>query len=158
MTEDGAKRPSWDEYFMDIVGVVARRSTCVRRKVGAALVRDRRILSTGYNGAPSGMAHCLDRGCLRLEMNVPSGERHELCRGLHAEQNAIIQAALHGVSTAGATLYCTHQPCILCVKMLINAGVKRVVFQGDYPDALALELLNEAGLEIVRRSGGEGKE
>ncbi|HOI75846.1 MAG TPA: cytidine/deoxycytidylate deaminase family protein [Syntrophales bacterium] len=150
MTEDGAKRPSWDEYFMDIVGVVARRSTCVRRKVGAALVRDRRILSTGYNGAPSGMAHCLDRGCLRLEMNVPSGERHELCRGLHAEQNAIIQAALHGVSVRGATLYCTNQPCVICAKMIINAGIIRIVIRDGYQDGLAAEMLQEAGIEVSR--------
>lgn len=150
MTEDGAKRPSWDEYFMDIVGVVARRSTCVRRKVGAALVRDRRILSTGYNGAPSGMAHCLDRGCLRLEMNVPSGERHELCRGLHAEQNAIIQAALHGVSVRGATLYCTNQPCVICAKMIINAGIIRIVIRDGYQDDLAAEMLQEAGIEVSR--------
>ncbi len=150
MTEDGAKRPSWDEYFMDIVGVVARRSTCVRRKVGAALVRDRRILSTGYNGAPSGMAHCLDRGCLRLEMNVPSGERHELCRGLHAEQNAIIQAALHGVSVREATLYCTNQPCVICAKMIINAGIIRIVIRDGYQDDLAAEMLQEAGIEVSR--------
>ncbi len=150
MTEDGAKRPSWDEYFMDIVGVVARRSTCVRRKVGAALVRDRRILSTGYNGAPSGMAHCLDRGCLRLEMKVPSGERHELCRGLHAEQNAIIQAALHGVSVRGATLYCTNQPCVICAKMIINAGIIRIVIRDGYQDDLAAEMLQEAGIEVSR--------
>ncbi len=150
MTGDGAKRPSWDEYFMDIVGVVARRSTCVRRKVGAALVRDRRILSTGYNGAPSGMAHCLDRGCLRLEMKVPSGERHELCRGLHAEQNAIIQAALHGVSVRGATLYCTNQPCVICAKMIINAGIIRIVIRDGYQDDLAAEMLQEAGIEVSR--------
>lgn len=150
MKGDGAKRPSWDEYFMDIVGVVARRSTCVRRKVGAALVRDRRILSTGYNGAPSGMAHCLDRGCLRLEMKVPSGERHELCRGLHAEQNAIIQAALHGVSVRGATLYCTNQPCVICAKMIINAGIIRIVIRDGYQDDLAAEMLQEAGIEVSR--------
>jgi len=150
MTEDGAKRPSWDEYFMDIVGVVSRRSTCVRRKVGAALVRDRRILSTGYNGAPSGMAHCLDRGCLRLEKKVPSGERHELCRGLHAEQNAIIQAALHGVSVREATLYCTNQPCVICAKMIINAGIIRIVIRDGYQDDLAAEMLQEAGIEVSR--------
>jgi dCMP deaminase len=148
MTNDAAKRPSWDEYFMDIVGVVARRSTCVRRKVGAALVRDRRILSTGYNGAPSGMAHCLDRGCLRLEMKVPSGERHELCRGLHAEQNAIIQAALHGVSVRGSALYCTNHPCVICAKMIINAGIVRIVIRDGYQDDLAAEMLQEAGIEV----------
>lgn len=149
MKDGVAERPSWDEYFMDIVGVVSRRSTCVRRKVGAALVKDRRILSTGYNGAPSGMAHCLDRGCLRLEMKVPSGERHELCRGLHAEQNAIIQAALHGVSVRGATLYCTNHPCVICAKMIINAGIVRIVIRDGYQDDLAAEMLQEAGIEVA---------
>jgi len=149
MTDGAAERPSWDEYFMDIVGVVSRRSTCVRRKVGAALVKDRRILSTGYNGAPSGMAHCLDRGCLRLELKVPSGERHELCRGLHAEQNAIIQAALHGVSVRGAALYCTNHPCVICAKMIINAGIVRIVIRDGYQDDLAAEMLQEAGIEVA---------
>ncbi len=144
------QRPSWDEYFMDIASLVASRSTCLRRQVGAVLVRDKHIIATGYNGAPRGVTHCLDIGCLREKMNIPSGERHEICRGTHAEQNAIIQAALHGVSTLGATLYCTHQPCILCAKMLINAGVEKVLFQGEYPDELALELMNEAGLQIVK--------
>jgi dCMP deaminase len=119
---------------MEIARVVSKRSTCLRNKVGAVLVRDNRILSTGYNGAPTGMEHCLDIGCIRNERNIPSGERHELCRAVHAEQNAIIQAALHGVSTQGSTLYSTHQPCVLCAKMLINAGVKRVVFGQNYPD------------------------
>jgi dCMP deaminase len=149
MKDGAAERPSWDEYFMDIVGVVSRRSTCVRRKVGAALVKDRRILSTGYNGAPSGMAHCLDRGCLRLELKVPSGERHELCRGLHAEQNAIIQAALHGVSVRGAALYCTNHPCVICAKMIINAGIVRIVIRDGYQDDLAAEMLQEAGIEVA---------
>ena len=120
-------RPTWDDYFLDIVGLVAKRATCLRRCVGAALVRDRRILATGYNGAPSGLRHCLEIGCLREQNNIPSGERHELCRGLHAEQNAIIQAALHGVSVKGATLYCTNHPCIICAKMIINAGIVRIV-------------------------------
>ncbi len=150
MTDEIRQRPSWDEYFMDIVEVVARRSTCVRRNVGAALVRDRRILSTGYNGAPSGMVHCLDRGCLRLEMKVPSGERHELCRGLHAEQNAIIQAALHGVSVRGATLYCTNHPCVICAKMIINAAIVRIVIRDGYQDDLAAEMLQEADIEVSR--------
>ncbi|HHU61554.1 MAG: cytidine/deoxycytidylate deaminase family protein [Bacillota bacterium] len=141
-------RPSWEQYFMDIAHLVSSRSTCVRRRVGAVLVRDKHIIATGYNGAPRGVAHCLDVGCLRDKMQIPSGERHEMCRGTHAEQNAIIQAALHGVSTNDATLYCTHQPCILCAKMLINAGIKTVVFRGEYPDGLALELMNEAGLII----------
>ncbi|WP_290902673.1 dCMP deaminase family protein, partial [Ferroglobus sp.] len=119
-------RPSLDEYFMEIAKVVAKRSTCLRQNVGAVIVKDKRILSTGYNGAPMGLPHCLDIGCLREELNVPSGERHELCRAVHAEQNAIIQAAVHGVSIKGATLYTTHQPCIMCAKMIINAGIVRV--------------------------------
>jgi dCMP deaminase len=144
-------RPAWDDYFLDIVGIVAHRATCIRRHVGAALVRDRRILSTGYNGAPSGLRHCLEIGCLRERMNIPSGERHELCRGLHAEQNAIIQAALHGVGVNGATLYCTNQPCIICAKMIINAGIVRIVVGGDYRDNLAEAMLEEANVEVVRR-------
>lgn len=148
-------RPSWEQYFMDIAKLVSSRSTCLRRQVGAVLVRDKHIIATGYNGAPRGVSHCLEVGCLREKLGIPSGERHEMCRGTHAEQNAIIQAALHGVSTECATLYCTHQPCILCAKMLINAGVKKVVFRGDYPDGLALDLMNEAGLQIEKWTGGE---
>ncbi len=140
---------------MEIAELVSSRSTCLRRQVGAVLVRDKHIIATGYNGAPRGVAHCMEVGCLREKLGIPSGERHEMCRGTHAEQNAIIQAALHGVSTAGATLYCTHQPCILCAKMLINAGVEKVVFQGDYPDGLAVELINEANLEMVVWNQGE---
>jgi len=141
-------RPDWDEYFMNIADLVSKRSTCLRRGVGAVLVRDRRMLSTGYNGAPSGMRHCLDTGCLREQMNVPSGERHELCRGLHAEQNAIIQAALHGVSINGATLYCTNHPCIICSKMIINAGIIHVVVRNNYQDSLSVEMLKEAGIGV----------
>jgi len=133
---------------MDIATLVASRSTCLRRQVGAVIVREKRIISTGYNGAPSGVAHCLDVGCLREELGIPSGERHELCRAVHAEQNAIIQAALHGVSTKGSTLYCTTQPCVLCAKMLINAGVEEIFFKGSYPDELAISLLNEAKVKI----------
>ncbi|MCE5262588.1 MAG: cytidine/deoxycytidylate deaminase family protein [Deltaproteobacteria bacterium] len=144
-------RPAWDDYFLDIVSLVGRRATCLRRQVGAALVRDRRILATGYNGAPSGLRHCLEIGCLREQQHVPSGERHELCRGLHAEQNAIIQAALHGVSVKGATLYCTNRPCIICAKMIINAGIVRIVVGGDYRDDLAEQMLAEAGIEVIRR-------
>jgi dCMP deaminase len=144
-------RPDWDEYFMGIVELVAKRSTCLRRSVGAALVRDKRILATGYNGAPSGLHHCLDVGCLRERLHVPSGERHELCRGLHAEQNAIIQAALHGVSVKGSTLYCTNQPCIICAKMIINAGITMAVVKDGYADKLAEEMLAEAGVTVVRR-------
>jgi dCMP deaminase len=144
-------RPGWDDYFLDIVGLVAKRATCLRRCVGAALVRDRRILATGYNGAPSGLRHCLEIGCFREKHNIPSGERHELCRGLHAEQNAIIQAALHGVSVNGAILYCTNHPCTICAKMIINAGIVRIVVGGDYRDPLAEEMLAEAGIEVNRR-------
>lgn len=141
------KRPAWDEYFMEITRLVARRSTCMRRSVGAVLVKDKNILATGYNGAPSGVAHCLDVGCLRERMAVQSGERHELCRGLHAEQNAIIQAAKHGTNINGATLYCTTMPCIICSKMLINAGILRIVYAQGYPDQLAEEMIEEAGIE-----------
>ncbi len=143
-------RPDWDEYFLEIAHVVAKRSTCLRRHIGAVIVKDKQILTTGYNGAPSGLAHCLELGCLRDELGIPSGTRHEICRALHAEQNAIIQAALHGISTKGSTLYCTHQPCILCAKTVINAGIKRVVFEGHYPDQSARDILNEAGIELVR--------
>lgn len=142
-------RPDWNHYFMQIASVVATRSTCMRRKVGALLVLNKRILSTGYNGAPSGLSHCLEVGCLREQLKVPSGERHELCRGLHAEQNAIIQAAVHGVAIKGSVLYCTHYPCALCAKMLVNAGVRSLVLSENYPDALAKELFTEAGIEIV---------
>ena len=138
-------RPSWDSYFIEIAQVVASRSTCLRRQVGAVMVKDRRLLTTGYNGSPTGLAHCRELGCLREKLQVPSGERHELCRGLHAEQNAIIQAAIYGVSIKGATLYCTHFPCSLCAKMLINAGICRLVVAADYPDSLARQLLEEAG-------------
>ena len=139
-------RPSWDEYFMDITELVAQRSTCLRRHVGAILVRDKRIITTGYNGAPSRIKHCLDIGCLREQMGVPSGERHELCRGLHAEQNAIIQAAIHGVSIVGATLYCTNMPCSICTKMLINSQIEEIYYKEGYPDPLASDMLAEAGI------------
>jgi dCMP deaminase len=135
---------------MDMAKLAARRSTCLRRAVGAVLVKDRRLLATGYNGVPSGVAHCEVTGCLRERLQVPSGERHELCRGLHAEQNAIIQAAFHGVSIRDAVLYCTNLPCIICAKMLINAGVRRVVYVDGYGDALTLEMLSEVGMELVR--------
>jgi dCMP deaminase len=139
-------RPSWDQYFMDITRVVATRSTCMRRQVGAVIVKGKRLLTSGYNGAPQGLPHCSEVGCLRTERAVPSGERHELCRGTHAEQNAIVQAALYGVAIDGATLYCTHQPCSGCTKMIINAGIERIVYLAAYPDELAGELL--AGTDI----------
>lgn len=148
MELNDASRPSWDEYFMEIAQVAAKRSTCLRRQVGAVAVLNKQILATGYNGAPVGMRHCGEVGCIRQQQGVPSGERHELCRGLHAEQNVIIQAALHGAKLAGATVYCTHHPCVVCAKMLINAGVARVVFRGEYPDELARQMLSEAGVEI----------
>jgi len=143
-------RPSWDQYFMDIVELVGKRSTCLRRKVGAILVKDKRILTTGYNGAPMGIAHCSETGCLRDEWNIPSGERHELCRGLHAEQNAIIQAAYHGITINGATLYCSNLPCIICSKMIINAGIKEIIYRHGYADKLAEDMLKEAGIEVRR--------
>jgi len=149
-------RLDWDEYFLEIATVVAKRSTCLRRKVGAVLVKDRHILSTGYNGAPKGMAHCQEIGCLREELNIPSGFRHELCRGLHAEQNAVIQAAVHGVSIKGATLYATTQPCSICTKILINAEVEKVVIAEGYPDGLALSLFKEANIAVIaNREKGE---
>ncbi len=149
--EVGEQRPSWEEYFMEIAELVAKRSTCLRRQVGAVLVKDKHILATGYNGAPAGLPHCAEVGCLREQRGIPSGTQHEICRGIHAEQNAIIQAALHGVSTAGGTIYCTHQPCILCAKMIINAGIERVVFAGEYPDQLSRQLLHEAGVVLIHR-------
>jgi len=142
------ERPSWDEYFLSITREVATRSTCLRRHVGAILVREKRILTTGYNGAPRGLPHCSEAGCLREEQNVPSGERHELCRGLHAEMNAMLQAAVHGIRIEGATLYSTTYPCSLCAKMLINCGVVRIVCAQDYPDRLAKEMLHEAGVQV----------
>lgn len=143
-------RPSYDEYFMEMAHVVAKRSTCLRRKVGAILVKEKHILSTGYNGAPKGLRHCCETGCLRENMNIPSGERHELCRGLHAEQNAIIQAAVFGTSIKGSVLYCTNTPCVVCVKMLINAGVTEIIYAGEYPDNLAKVMMDESHLKIKR--------
>jgi dCMP deaminase len=134
---------------MDITRLVATRSSCLRRQVGALLVKDRNILATGYNGVPSGITHCQAVGCLRERLKVPSGERHELCRGLHAEQNAIIQAAKHGTNIDGATLYCTTMPCIICTKMIINAGISRVIYGEGYADELAREMIAEAAIEVV---------
>lgn len=138
---------------MDIAHLVAKRSTCLRRAVGALLVKDKRILSTGYNGAPSGLKHCLDIGCLREQLNIASGERHELCRGIHAEQNAIIQAALHGVSIKDATLFCTNQPCSICAKMIINAGINKVYYHSGYADAMSIEMFKEANVELIKYRG-----
>jgi dCMP deaminase len=144
------KRPSWDEYFMEMAMVTATRSTCLRRQVGAVIVQNRHIMAAGYNGAPKGLAHCAERGgCLRERMGVPSGERHELCLALHAEQNAIVQAASLGQSIDGATMYITHQPCLICAKMIINAGIKKIIVKEGYPDRLAVDILAEAGLKII---------
>ncbi len=143
-------RKSWNSYFMEIADIVKTRSTCIRRQVGAVIVKDNRIITTGYNGAPSGLTHCIDNGgCERERLNVPSGQRHELCRALHAEQNAIIQAAKIGVSTEGATIYITTQPCVICAKMIINAGIKKVVYKASYPDEMAMNMLEESGIEVV---------
>ncbi|WP_061213086.1 deoxycytidylate deaminase [Syntrophomonas wolfei] len=143
------ERPNWDEYFLQLADLVATRSTCLRRQVGAVLVKNERIISTGYNGAPRGLEHCLDTGCLREEQGIPSGHRYELCRGVHAEQNALINAAYYGVSTSEAVLYCTNQPCIICARMIINAGIIRIVHRGNFDDDLAIKFLREAGIELV---------
>ena len=153
---DDNERISWDEYFMRFAELAATRTTCLRRSVGAVIVKNKHILATGYNGAPKKVPHCKDLGgCLREKLNVPSGERHELCRALHAEQNAIIQCAMSGQNIEGATIYITHQPCIICSKMIINAGIKRIVVREGYPDNLAKQILSEAGLSIIMQ--GEEK-
>ena len=143
-----AVRPTWDEYFLEIADLISRRSTCLRRRVGAVLVKDKRILATGYNGVPSKIRHCAEVGCMREKLNVPSGERHELCRGLHAEQNAFLQAALHGTSVKDACLYSTTQPCIICAKMLINAGIDEIVIADGYPDKMAMDFLKKAKIKV----------
>jgi len=143
-------RPSWDEYFMQICNMVATRTTCLRRSVGAVIVKDKRILATGYNGVPRGVEHCLKRGCLREQLGIKSGENQELCRGVHAEENAILQAARYGISIDGAICYTTTQPCIMCAKSLINAGITEIIFAADYPDKLTQQMLDEAGV-ITRR-------
>jgi len=151
------ERPLWDEYFMKIAMLVAERSTCKRHHVGAVVVKNKRILTTGYNGAAAGVKDCLELGCLRDQNNIPSGERHEICRAIHAEQNAIIQAGLHGVNIEGSSIYCTHPPCILCAKMLANAQVKRYVTYGEYPDEEAKKLLQEVGIAFVKLDKPEDK-
>ena len=143
------ERPDWDEYFLQLADLVATRSTCLRRQVGAVLVKNERIISTGYNGAPRGLEHCLDIGCLREEQGIPSGHRYELCRGVHAEQNALINAAYYGISTSEAVIYCTNQPCIICARMIINAGIIKIVHRGNFDDDLAIKFLKEAGIELV---------
>jgi len=146
-------RPDWDSYFMALAALVAKRSTCLRRAVGAVIVNHHRILATGYNGAPSGIRHCDKTGCMRRNLQVPSGERHELCRGVHAEQNAIIQAALYGVRVGGASIYCTNEPCSICAKMIINAGIKQVYYWAEYPDQMARDMFDEAGVKTYRVGG-----
>jgi dCMP deaminase len=141
-------RPDTDEYFLKIASVVAERSTCRRHHIGAVAVRNKHILATGYNGAPSGARDCLELGCLRDELKIPSGTRHEICRGIHAEQNVIIQAGLHGVSLEGSTVYCTHTPCVLCAKMLVNAKIERFVSFGSYNDDTFVNLFREAGIKV----------
>lgn len=143
-------RCSVDETFMDMVDVIARRSTCLRRQIGALVVIDRRILATGYNGAPSGLAHCLDVGCMRDSMKIESGTRAEYCMAVHAEQNCIVQAAIHGESIKGSTLYCSASPCAICMKMLVNVGCKRMVFKDYYPDDLAIKIAEQANVELVK--------
>ena len=144
-----SNRPTWDEYFMEMAELARQRSTCLRRGVGAVIVKDNRVIATGYNGVPKGIRHCEETGCLRQQLNVPSGKMHELCRGLHAEQNAIIQAAVLGQSVDGGSIYITHQPCAICSKMIINAGISRIVVREGYPDDLARDILDEAGLKVV---------
>jgi dCMP deaminase len=140
-------RPNIDEYFLKIAAVVGERATCQRHHIGAVAVRDKHILTTGYNGAPAGLHDCLELGCLRNELKIPSGKNHEICRAVHAEQNVIIQAALHGISIKDATIYCTHSPCVLCAKMLVNAQIARFVSYGRYSDDEFLKLFQEAGIE-----------
>lgn len=142
-------RPAWQKYFIEMAYLVSARSTCLRRKVGAVLVRNNQVLSTGYNGAPKSALHCSVTGCIREQLNVPSGEKHELCRGVHAEQNAIIQAAVNGTSIQNGELYCTTQPCIICAKMIINAEVSRVFIAESYKDPMSLEMFSQANVELV---------
>ena len=150
-------RPTWQKYFMEMAVLVSQRSTCLRRKVGAVLVRDNQIISTGYNGAPKHIPHCEHTGCIREKQNVPSGERHELCRGVHAEQNAIIQASINGSSTKQSELYCTNHPCSICAKILINAEIKTVYIFDGYPDKLAQQLFHEADVELIQIDEKSGK-
>ncbi len=143
-------RPTWQKYFMEMAYLASQRSTCLRRHVGAVLVRDNQILSTGYNGSPKNISHCSQTGCLREKLNVPAGEKHELCRGVHAEQNAIIQCSINGATTRNAVLYCTNQPCSICAKLIINAEIKTVYIADTYPDTLAEQMFREAGVEMIR--------
>ena len=150
---EGLSRPDWDEYFLRLADLAASRSTCLRRRVGAILVSGRRVLATGYNGAPQGMPHCQEAGCLRDRQGIPSGQRHELCRGIHAEQNAILQTAQYGIPIRAATMYCTNQPCSICTKLMLNLDINRLVIRSAYPDELALILLAEAGFQQSEKDG-----
>lgn len=149
-------RPEWDRYFMEIAELVSKRSTCLSRHVGAVIVKDRRILATGYNGSPKGLPHCLDIGCLRRDLGIPSGQRLELCRGSHGEENAIVQAANYGTPLEGSEIYCTHQPCLTCTKMIINSGIKRVVFAGEYPHPMSIEFMHAAGIVVEKYDPQKG--
>ncbi len=147
------ERPTWNKYFIGIALDVSTRATCTRRKVGAVIVKDNRILSSGYNGAPSGIDHCDKTGCLREKLNIPSGERAEICRGVHGEQNAIIQAAYYGISIKGSILYCTDSPCFICAKMIINSGIQKIYYLNEYPDKMSFDMLKEAGIKVVKLGG-----
>lgn len=148
-------RPTWDEYFMSLARLAATRSTCLRRQVGAVIVKDRMLLSTGYNDTPRGLPNCGDGGCARCRSGAPAGSGLDTCLCLHAEQNAIIQAAFHGVEVAGGMIYCTHQPCLTCAKMIVNAGLTRIVYESPYPDPVAEQLLRDAAIDLARVPAGE---
>jgi dCMP deaminase len=150
-------RPDNDTYFMRMAELVATRSSCLRRNVGAVVVKEKRVLTTGYNGAPKGLRHCAEVGCVRLENKIESGTRHELCRGVHAEQNAVIQAAYFGVSIKDSTIYTTNFPCVMCAKILVNAGIKEIVYKDDYVDELSRNVLEESKV-LVRHYSGPGED
>lgn len=151
------KRPSWDEYFMNLAEIAGTRSTCLRHKLGAVMVKNKRIIATGYNGAPRGIEHCLEVGCLRDKLKIPSGTHHEICMGVHAEQNLVIQAALHGASTEESDVFLTHGPCAVCAKILINAGIKRIVYQNNYPDEFSKKLLKQAKVKLMKLNWNDEK-
>lgn len=151
MNTNNNERPSWDEYFINMAHLVSTRSNCVSRKVGAVITLDNQVISTGYNGAPKGLYHCIDKGgCLRKIKNIESGTRQEICRAVHAEQNAIISAAIKGVSIKGSTIYINTYPCSICTRMLINAEIKRIVYDSDYSDELSKEMLEESKIEVIK--------
>ena len=149
MTEELYIRPTWDEYFLEVMHALAKRATCGRGRTACVIVKDNQIISSGYVGAPAGLPHCDEAGHLMKQVVNEDGSISEHCvRTIHAEQNAIIQAAKYGININGATLYCTHQPCVICAKMIINSGIKRIVYRNGYPDEFSLQLLNESGVEI----------